>query len=198
MRTIKRLLVVLLLLCGSVLADNTGEQSGASSANEASPATAWVGLASLYASDDAYCIYTGVGRDTLYITNFTMGVTAGATIDSIWFSTEGQGTSTNQSRRRIIINLVKDGKTVVGENVTHTHNQTDAGDNTVRSTGDTTPLWNTSWTAAEINATSFGVALWKSANQSGDILIDHVTMYVAFTVGGGPGDVGQIIMLENR
>ena len=189
----KKVLFILVLLFAAPLvsADNTGEQSPASSANEASPTTAWVGLASLFLSDDAWSVYTGTAKDSLYVTNFTMGVTAGHTIDSIFVSTEGQGTASNQNRRRIKITLVKDGKTPVGESVDHTHNQTDANDNIVRSTGSTTPLWNTTWTAAEVNATGFGVVLWKTATQAGEISIDHVTIYVAFTVGGGDPDVSS-------
>ena len=194
MRMIKLLITLTLLLCGTAFAANTGEQSPATALNEASPTTAWVGTASIFLSDDAWAVYTGTAKDTLYITNLTMGVPAGKQIDSIFVSTEGQGTASQSNRRRIKIFLVKDGKTPVGASRDHTHNQTDAGDNIVRNTGGNNPLWDASWTAAEINATTFGVAIWKTATQAGDISIDHVTIYVAYSdpVTGA----SQIIMLD--
>ena len=153
-----RYTLVLLLFCGAANAANTGEKSPASAANEGSPTTAWQNLTDVFSSNDNWTTYAGTTADSLYVTNFSMGVTAGATIDTIFVTTEAQGNATQD-------NL-------------------DA-DNSVRLTGGTTPLWNTTWTAAEVNASTFGVVIWKTAAQAGTILIDHVTIYIAYTEAGG-------------
>ena len=193
MRMIKWLIVLTLLLCGTAFADNTGEQDPASSAQEASPGTAWTNIDSVFASDNQRASYIGTTADSLYITNFTMGVTAGATIDSIWVTLEAQGSASQSNRRRFKVFLTKDGTNDVGESVNFSHAQNT--DDVIRLTGATTPLWNTTWTAAEVNATTFGIVLWKSASQAGTLLLDHATLYVAFTVGG-PAGTSQVIMLE--
>ena len=182
--------ILFFVLCGSAWADNTGEKSPASSAQEASPTTAWTNIDSVFATDNQRSIYTGTTADTLYITNFSMGVTAEATIDSIFWTIEGQGSASQAGRRVVKGFLVKDGVTTVGE-LSGKFQLSQGTDATARVTGGTTPLWNTTWTAAEVNATTFGVAFWKTASQAGDILIDHVTLYVAFTVGGGEPDVAS-------
>ena len=180
----KCLFIALLLLAPTAWSANTGEKSPASSAQEASPTTAWTNIDSVFASDNQRSIYTGTAADTLYITNFSMGVTAGATIDSIFWTVEGQGSASQAGRRVVKGFLVKDGVTTVGE-LSGKFQLSQGTDATARVTGSTTPLWNTTWTAAEVNATTFGVAFWKTASQAGDILIDHVTLYVAFTESGG-------------
>lgn len=185
---IKYLIIAILILPLTIWADNTGEKSPASSAQESSPTTAWTNIDNVFASDDQRASYTGGSKDTLYITDFNMG--ASGTIDSIFFSSEGQGSASQAGRRKLNISLTKDGTTIVGESVGHTHARN--SDDTKRSTGGTTPLWNTTWTAAEVNASTFGIIIWKSATQAGTILLDHVTIYVAYTLSNGEA-AGQII-----
>lgn len=174
---------VIFVVAPDVMADNTGEQSPASSAQEASPTTAWTNIDSLFTSNDQRASYTGTSQDSLYITNFTMGVTAGSTIDTIFVTTEAQGSASQSARRRLMVMLVKDGTTAVGTGVTFNHDQD--SDTQTRLTGGATPLWSTTFTAAEVNATTFGIVVWKTASQAGTILFDHVTIYVAFTEVGG-------------
>ncbi len=171
------------LMTPTIWADNTGEQSPASSAQEGSPTTAWTNIDSVFASDDQRASYTGTSADSLYVTNFTMGVTAGATIDSIFVTTEAQGSASQSARRRLVVFLTKDGTAVTGASVVFNHDQD--SDTQTRLTGGATPLWGTTWTAAEVNATTFGIVTWKSASQAGTILLDHVTIYIAFTEVGG-------------
>ncbi len=172
-----------LLMIPTVWADNTGEQSPASSAQEGSPTTSWTNIDSVFASDDQRASYTGTSADSIYVTNFTMGVTAGATIDSIFVTTEAQGSASQSARRRLQVFLTKDGTTAVGTAVTFNHDQD--SDTQTRLTGGATPLWGTTFTAAEVNATTFGIVTWKSASQAGTILLDHVTIYIAFTEVAG-------------
>ena len=169
----------------TIRADNTGEKSPASSAQESSPTTAWTNIGNVFASDDQRASYVGTTADTLYITNLNMGL-PDATLDSIFVTTEAQGSASQAGRRKINLFLTKDGTTVVGESDAHTHARNT--DDTKRSTGGTTPLWNTTWTAAEVNASTFGIVIWKSATQAGTILLDHVTIYVAYTEANGNGE----------
>lgn len=185
--------VGMLLLASTAWSANTGEKSPASSAQESSPSTSWTNIDSVFASDDQRSVYTGTDADSIYITNFTMGVTAGATIDTIFVSTEAHGTASQGSRRRFAVFLVKDGKTPVGLSVNFLHAQTT--DDVIRNTGGTTPLWSTTWTAAEVNSTNFGIVLWKTASQAGTVRLDHVTIYIAFTeVGGAKSQIMRTII----
>lgn len=189
-RTIYITTFALLVLTASVWADNTGEQNPASSANEGSPATAWTNIDSVFASDDQRAEYNGGDQDSLYITNFTMGVTAGATIDSFFVTIEAHGIASQAVRRRVVHFFVKDGKTPVGTQ-SRNYNFDQTTDNTIRLSGDDVddPLYGTTWTAAEVNSANFGIVLWKTASQAGAIRIDHVTIYCAYTPSGGAPEV---------
>jgi len=195
----KKILFVLIffLFCAKIsFAANTGEISpdGPSSANESSATTNWTNTGtspvdSVGTSNDAYCVYTGTTLDSLYVINFNMAIPAGATIDSIFATLEAQGSATQAARRRLAYFFVKDGTVPVGE-ISAVNNFPQDVDGTQRMTGVTTPLWNTTWSAAEINASTFGIVLWKTATQAGNVSLDHVTIYVAFTeVGGAKGSV---------
>lgn len=190
MRKLVLLFVFLLLRPALSLAVSTGEQDPASSAQESSPITAWTNIDSVFASDDEYAVYTGTTQDTLYITNFTMGVTALSTIDSIWATTHALGSASQAVRRRFTGFLTKDGTTVVGESVAFQHAQTE---DAATMTGGTTPLWNTTWTAAEVNASTFGIIIWKTASQAGSMSLDHATIRIAYTEPSGAA--GQVIII---
>lgn len=194
----KQILALLLLLCGAALADETGYQSVGSAANESSPTTSWVVSAgslvdSLIADDDARATYSGTTNDTLYCTNFSMGVPTDATIDSIWIGVDFQGDVPQSSRRRLVLILLKDGTTPVGELSVFIQgaNGTDAF---AERTGGTNPLWNTTWTETEVNASTFGVAMWQTATQSGNVIsIDVVQIRIAYTPAAGGGS--RIMMI---
>lgn len=183
MKSFLLIIGAIFLVAPTLWADNTGEQSPASSAQEGSPTTAWTNIDSVFTSNDQRASYAGTTADSLYVTNFSMGVTADATIDSIFVTTEAQGSATQAARRRLLVFLTKDGTAVTGQSVTFNHDQD--SDTQTRLTGGTTPLWNTTWTAAEVNASTFGIVTWKTASQAGTILLDHVTIYIAFTEVGG-------------
>lgn len=170
--------IALILLASTAWADNTGEKSPASSDQEAN----WTNIDSVFASDDERASYAGGDAESLYVTNFSMGVTADATVDSIFVTTEAQGSASQSARRRLLVFLTKDGTTAVGTGVTFNHDQD--SDTQTRLTGAATPLWGTTFTAAEVNASTFGIVTWKSASQAGTILLDHVTIYIAYTEAG--------------
>lgn len=185
-----------LLFASAAYADNTGEISAGASANEASPTTSWLNTGttpdSTSASDDQRIVYTGTSQDTVYLTGFSMGVPAGATIDTIFVTTEAHGTAAAVARRRMVFFMVKDGTAPVGEQ-SDNHDHARDTDDTRRSTGATTPLFNTTWTVAEVNASTFGIAIWKTATQAGNMNLDHVTIYVAYTLAGEDEETEGII-----
>lgn len=187
---------VIFMVAPALWADNTGEQSPASSAQEGSPTTSWTNIDSVFTSNDERASYTGTASDSLYITNFSMGVTADATIDSIFVTPEAQGSASQAARRRLDGHLTKDGTTIVGDHVIFNFDQD--SDTQTRLTGGTDPLWGTTWTAAEVNASTFGFVTNKSASQAGTILLDHVTIYIAFTeTGGEAATARRRIILSN-
>lgn len=165
------------------MADNTGAQDPAAAINQTSPTTSWTNLPdSVFTSDDRRSVYTGTTKDTLFVTDFTMGVPASSTITAIIVTSEAQGTASQAVRRRLDIHLVKNGRDIVGDHVAFNHDQN--SDNIVTLSGSTDSLWNTTWTESEINATTFGLAIVKNATQAGDISGDHFTINVHYTIGG--------------
>ncbi len=184
----RRLLLVLLLFTGSVSALNTGLQSPASSAEEASPSTNWTNIDSVFATDDRRTAYAGTTADSLYVTNFTMGVPAGATITAIIVTSEGFGASSIGNRRRFLIGVTKDGTTHAGDIVTFEHQQ--STDDLLTFSG-VDSLWQTTWTAAQVNATTFGLVIRKSGNKTDLLSGDHFQINVHYTEAGG--EVGQVM-----
>lgn len=175
----KLLFVLLLILPATLLAETTTKNAPAASAQEGSPSTAWTNIDSVFINDDLYSVYTGTDADSLYITNFTMGIPAGATIDTIEVTTHALGSATQAARRLITLYLTKDGTAVAGDGESFQHAQ--AEDSVVKAGGIGGPLWNTTWTAAEVNASTFGVILWKNAAQAGTISLDQVTIRIHYS-----------------
>jgi len=181
---IRTIIVFVFFLGATSFAVSTGKKSPASSAQESSPTTSWTNIDSVFASDDERASYTGTTEDSIYVTNFSMGVPAGATIDSIHVETEAQGDASQSSRRRLHSMITKNGVDHASTNEpSHTHAQDT--DDLREVTGSSNPLWGTTWTVAEVNATTFGVILFKSASQAGTILLDHVQIRIAYTEAGG-------------
>lgn len=179
----RKLLFIFLLLAGSSFALNTGLNSPASSAQESSPTTSWTNIDSVFASDNQRTAYAGTTEDSLYITNFTMGVPTSATITAIIVTSEGFGAGSQAPRRRFMISLTRNGTVIVGETVTFEHQQTT--DNVITHSGTTDSLWNTTWTEAQVNATTFGLVLWKQGNKTDLLSADHFQINVHYTEAGG-------------
>ena len=92
------------------------------------------------------------------------------------------------------INLTKDGTTVVG-----TSKAPVVGAGGWGSYGNSTDLWGTTWTLAEINASTFGALL-----KAGDALLStpstdamRITVYYTVPGGGGGGSSGEFDLSLN-
>lgn len=141
----------------------------------------WSDTANAQASDDAYASVSPGGNPTEYLkgTNFGFSLPAGAVIIGISASVEhvsGGGTVVDAS-----VKIVKAG-TATGSEHADPAFWSDTGD-VVVNYGNTSDLWGTAWTAADINASSFGVAI--SATDTFDIAaIDDITLTITYSSCG--------------
>lgn len=170
------LLSISLMLPAWAWADETGWLTGASvSAGD----TIWTNTDSCFASDDKRAAYADGRNDSVIIHNFSAGVPAGATIDSIWVRIEGQGSASQQNRRRFMSAPTKDAATTAGNNERSDHDLD--SDNTVTHIDGALPLWGTTWSVAEVNSSNFGVIVHKDAGFSNGVLLDYVSVRIAYT-----------------
>lgn len=153
--------------------------------------TGWANETNVFASDDARAVYSGTGQEFLRVKNFTFAVPTGAVIIGIEVSIEGNGDSATGSERVISVDITKDGTAGVGTPKTLTLPQTT---DSVQVLGSTTDLWGTTYTVADVNATTFGVRIQKNDSVSVGINLDHVQMriyyhldYIANTSSDGTG-----------
>lgn len=186
MKHILKSILICLTLASLSWADNTGANNPATTTEDAGAGWSNVPPAdSVTTSNDQRSLTST--QDSLFATNFTMGVPAGATITAIIVMTEAQGSASQAARRRLDVHLVKNGRDVVGDHVAFNHDQN--SDLIVTLSGTTDSLWGVTWTVAEINATTFGIGLRKSATQAGNISIDHLTINVHYTPAAGKAQV---------
>ena len=100
------------------------------------------------------------------ITGLSSTIPSGATINGITVSIERYNSSTPGDFTLTIndnaVYLTKDGSTVVGSNKSTGATWQSSDNNTPVSFGGVSDLWGTTWTAAEINASTFGVMISPS------------------------------------
>ena len=164
------------------IADDTGAKNPGTSTEDAG--AGWSNIPpidSVTSSNDTRSLTST--QDSLFLTNFSMGVPVGATVTAIIVSCEAQGSATQAARRRLDIHLVKNGRDIVGDHVAFNFDL-DA-DLIVTLSGSIDSLWNTTWSAAEVNASTFGIATNKNASQAGNISADHFTITVHYIVTSG-------------
>lgn len=151
----------------------------------------WTNPDNAKVSDDVYAVasFTARFQQTKYLiaTNFGFSIPAGATINGIKIEREKK-TAQNAMVTDVNGGLVKDGSTVVGSNV-----YTSAGWSSTEaydSAGGDTSLFGTTWTADEINASTFGIkmAAWNVYNGANTASIDHIRITVYYT-----GDTGASV-----
>lgn len=184
-----RYILILLLLPSLAWADTEHRTAGtvSTSAN-------WnnVVVDTLDASDDRRADHQNSdGIDTVYLTNFGFTSVTG-TIDSIYITTEGQGSASQSARRRIIVAPMKDGASAAGEESGNIDQDLNS-DTINNTTGPTTPLWNTTWSASDITGSNFGVYVRNGVTQAGVVEIDSVSILVYYTPGGDAAS--QVIIM---
>jgi hypothetical protein len=156
-----------------------GPNSPGATFNDVSFGTvAWTNPGNGLASDDAYAQASPGGGNTNYLAanNFNLAVPASAIIDGIEVAIEKRSLAGTVLDSRV--RIIKGG--VIGS--------TERADGATWPTTDTVvvygglgDLWGETWTAADVNAPSFGVAV--SATDSLDTAaIDHITITVHYSL----------------
>lgn len=176
-------------------ADLTGQTSGPNNAGSGSevagPGTiAWDNEGNLNAAGSATAVLTSSATsEYLQGTSYGFGIPANATIQGFQVainrssSSNGGGNSIND----VTLSLVKGGTIVTGvgsNKATTTDWPTSLG---VANYGSSSDLWGTTWTAADVNATNFGIVL-SAVNQSGftsrTASVDYMQITVTYTLPG--------------
>lgn len=156
-----------------------GPNSPGASFNEVSFGTVpWTNPGNALASDNAYAQAAPGGGSTNYLeaNNFGLSVPASAIIDGIEVAIEKRSLAGTIFDSRV--RIVKGG--VIGADE-HADGATWPTTDTVVTYGGLGDLWGETWTAADVNAGSFGVVI--SATDSLDTAaIDHITMTVHFSL----------------
>ena len=198
---LRRLLLVAALLCASLAqgsppvddnsippsrctptAQSQGPNSGVQWNDLGGGDVPWVIPENAATSDDVRTTATFVAIDqtsgALAGTQWGFSVPAAATITGIIVEVERSSLTANVAQD-LSIYLTKNGSATVGLNksVAPLWPTTDA----YQSYGGASDLWGTTWTAAEVNATTFGTLLSAFANDAGTARIDHVRITVHYT-----------------
>jgi len=111
----------------------------------------------------------------LKVTNFTAGVLTGATIDSVQVFYEGFSRAAAGS---ITMQLTKDGTNGVGTAYAKVIAE-GTGDGSYEDAAD--PLWGTTLTAAEVNATTFGVIITNLDDMGTELLCDYIYIVIWYS-----------------
>lgn len=171
---------LVMLAGGGAMALSQGPNSPGTAVNDPSIGTAaWSFTAHVAASDDSYAV-ASVPSQYLKATNFGFSLPPAAKVEGITVTVEKSsagGTVFDASVR-----IVKGG-TVTGaerkEPPTNFWPMTDV----VVTYGGSSDLWGESWTAAQINAAGFGVAV-AGGDSFDSAAIDHITITVTYSLCG--------------
>lgn len=144
----------------------------------AAAGTNWTNPTNVYTSDDTRAVYSNTAQDDLKITGFGFNIPTGATIKGIIVAVEGNGTNATAGNRSIEIGMTKNGTALAGSRLAAQNlNQTT---DTVLSFGNSTNLFSTTLTPAEVNLSTFGILLRAGNTNNGARNIDQVTVQVVF------------------
>ncbi len=147
-------------------------------AESASSDTGWSNFTIKYlaSSDDAYASNTS-GRPYGYLSSFSFGVPAGATIDGIAVEVEGASQGTTPYSIQLSWNYgnpTPSWTTAKSDSFTSTIDATD----TLGGSADT---WGRTWNDSEFSNTNFGIRLYRT-NTTADWRIDRVRVIIYYTL----------------
>lgn len=163
------------------------DSAGPNTAGTAS-GTNWVDPTNTAASDNNYAIYDAKLRDDLKLTNFGFSIPTEATINGIVVTREGHGTGI-LTKREYQIGLTKDGSALAGTRKTG-QALPSTTDDTV-DIGSSTDLWGTTWTAADINATTFGVLISDNNTKADELDFDYIAVTIYYRL---PPSVTSVVL----
>lgn len=159
-----------------------GPNNPATATNLAQTGYAWSNPNNVFASDSSYAIATPISNfaDSLQVNNFGFSIPTGATIDGIVF--EIQRVSAAVSNYYFFETKAMKALTKVG--TSHADFNYWTTTEAYITLGNSTDLWGTTWTPAEINATGFGIQLLvaNDSNNSVSGKINHVRCTVYYSL----------------
>lgn len=189
---------------------------GTAANNTAVGTKAWTNPNNATSSDNVrtYCSMSaagGVGHSNyLDLTGFGFTIPAGATINGVTVAIERYADSaTSLSYMSVedeVVSLVKGG-TVSGDNkaATTTMWPNGSGAEAAVSYGGVSDLWGNTFTADDINSSTFGIVLQiKLVNNSGKgkrvlyAYVDFISITITYTEGGGGASAVPVIMNQYR
>lgn len=162
-----------------VLGSDSGALFAGSGTSDGGAGQAWTSPENVTADDGSYATNSPsavTGVENLQATDFGFEIPAGATIDGIELATEMKDSANGNFN---VARLVKDGATPVGDDKAPDV-EVPATD-TVYTLGDASDLWAESWTADEINASTFGSTFDFTAGSFFGLSVDYVTITVYYT-----------------
>lgn len=145
----------------------------------AAAGTNWTTPTNVYTSNDVYGTYATTTQDDLKITGMGFSIPTTATILGFTVAVEGNGANATAANRSIELGLTKTGSALAGTRAASQNlNQTT---DTVLTFGSSASLFGTTWTPAEVNATTFGVMLRVANTNAAQRSIDLVTVTISYT-----------------
>jgi hypothetical protein len=132
-----------------------------------------------FTSNDARATFNNTGQNDLQATGYGFAIPAGSTINGIIVRREGNGHDSKVAQRRFRIGLTKDGTALAGTRKT-AQNLPQTTDDTV-DIGTATDLWGTTWSAGDVNASTFGVLVSDNDTTAANLLFDWVAVIVDYT-----------------
>lgn len=119
----------------------------------------WTNATNAAGTPDNQCASRSVSGGTLDLTNFGFTIPAAAVIQGITVEVKFANPSSSEGIR---VRLLKGGAPVGNTaDIFGSAGQTDCATSAFRTVGSPTDLWGETWTAADINASNFGVRLSK-------------------------------------
>lgn len=170
----------ILLLCDLAWAGG-GEQTAAPKGGDGG----WTNPDSVFVSDDQRANDNAV--DSLFATDFEFSIPGDSAIDSLEVYVEGYNLDATEARRGLQVQFTKDGATGVGSINTKTMPFLVGGEDTIAWLN--YGLWETTFTPAEINASTFGVICKNETDHPQTWgYIDYIQIKVYFSTGEAAGE----------
>lgn len=166
-------------------------RTNAQTSNNSYASLLWSNSAGAYQSLSVPISASNQFTNYFVITELSSTIPSGATVDGITVKIERYNANASGDFPLTIndnaIYLTKDGTSTVGNNKSTGAAWQATDNNTTVDFGGAADLWGATWTAAEINAATFGIMISPSltfsdyAETGGNILIDQVTITVDYT-----------------
>lgn len=167
---------------GCNAASDTGSQNRGTNVSSAikyptSASGSWTDFANVYTSNNIYASYSGNKARAFIATGFGLAIPSDAIIDTVIAYYEGYYTT---SVGQVDVNFTKDGTNVVGETWYLGLSLTES--DAEHTSSGVAALWGTTFTPAEVNASTFGIKVANDAVQT-TVYCDRLALRIAYHIG---------------